>query len=97
MKNRRFASRYRASVKVVCSGERRECMAEIRDLSSSGALVLGLEWTPAPASLLTLTLEVAPEHELTGRVARFASDGVAIRFESLESAAKSMLDDLARM
>jgi hypothetical protein len=59
--------------------------------------VFGLEWTPATASLLTLKLEVAPEHELTGRVARFASDGVAIRFESLEPAAKSMPDDLARM
>ena len=97
MKKRRSASRYRAAVKILCSGERREGLAEIRDLSSSGALVVGLAWLPTAASVLTMTLEALPDQILKGRVVRFTKEGVAICFENLDSTAKSLLDDLARM
>lgn len=94
---RRKASRYRASVRVSLAGATRQGPAEIENLSSIGALVVGFEWTPTPASLLTLTLDAAPDLSLTGRVVRYVRAGVAVEFEGLGPAERALLEDLARI
>ena len=97
MKEVRQSSRYNASVKLLCSADRQEGPAELTNLSSGGALLTGLQWTPAPGSVCHIVLQAAPGSVLTGRVVRAVEDGFAVEFEDLNPSAKSLLDDLARM
>ncbi len=100
----RRADRFSIPLKVYCSFERVEGIAVLVNISYTGALLENTPMRPEIGTRIQLYMYIKPPRpfeaaapsKLTGVVARYSSDGFAIKFEdSQDPDMRRMVDDAA--
>ncbi len=95
--NRRSHPRFQARFEAFCSSGREEGEGQLRDLSYSGAQLVGAAIRPAIGTKVRLfvMIDPSPPFELAGTVARHVEDGFGLAFAELEPEIRNLVDDVA--